>query len=155
MTDLNTALLTEQDMAKLVAELKVAKTNKDIPALLNLYHPDCVLEQPGLGSYSQGHAEIGPALIKFVTHFPDYQREEAGAAKSEDTYISWGMAKVTLTGEFSGHTANGQQTSVMTFILFRFKNNKIIYEGHHWDLSIICQDSGVPVEAVTGNARST
>jgi predicted ester cyclase len=135
-------------MLKKVSALMAAKKVHDIEALLGLYHPDCVLEQPSLGVRSQGHEAIRPGLVAFARFFPDYERDFEGMAFDGPTLVSWGTARATLTGEFNGHKANGQRASMMTFVIFRFEGEKIIYEGHHWDLATLCRQSGIPAEAV-------
>jgi SnoaL-like polyketide cyclase len=143
-----TARMTENSKAQIVAALGVAKRSKNLAALIELYHPDCILEQPGLGSRSVGHGEIATALVRFLRYFPDYVRTEEGAADAGDIYLSWGPANVTLTGTFDGYPASGASASLMTFIRFKFQDEKIIYEGHHWDTSIICESAKVPLQAI-------
>ncbi len=135
-------------MQAVTAKLKRAKMSKDLPALMSLYHPEYQIEMPSLGTSSKGHAQIAVALGKFAATFSDYDRELSGNALHGDTFISWGDARVTLRGNFASYEANGQSATVMTFVLFRFENEQIIYEGHYWDLGAICRAAGVPVEAV-------
>lgn len=142
--------MTREDMIEIMSQLMAAKRDHDIDRLLALYTPDCVLEQPSLGVRSEGHASIRPGLELFARHFPDYTRAFEGAAVDGDQLISWGMAQMTLSGEFKGHQPNGQRVSVMTFVLFGFDGTRIAYEGHHWDLASICRQSGLPVQALTG-----
>jgi ketosteroid isomerase-like protein len=143
--------MTEERMAQLATELRDAKAQRDIARILSLYHPDAVVEAPGLGSICKGHDEIGHGLSTFGTVFPDYSREIEGAAKCADSYITWGTARVTLTGEFGGHAANGRISQVMTFVILRFLADRIVYEGHHWDVSIICRTSGLPADLMLGS----
>ena len=140
--------VAQMRMLQRVDALMAAKKAHDVEALLALYHPDCVLEQPSLGVRSQGHGAIRPGLVAFAKFFPDYERDFEGMAFDGPTLVSWGTARLTLTGEFNGHVANGSRASVMTFVVFRFEDERIIYEGHHWDLASICHQCGVPVEAV-------
>jgi len=160
---LNASQATSQELTKdekiaRIAELKVAKRTHNIDALIALYHPDVVLEQRSLGIRSHGYAELRPGLVAFAKHFPDYEREFGGFAEYGDTLIAWGETKVTLTGEFEGVKANGKRSSVMTFVMFKFQGDQIIYEGHFWDLASIARQSDVPVEAIYsyvngGNAK--
>ena len=141
-------MMNLETMRAVTAKLKRAKMSKDLAALLSLYHPECQIEMPSLGSSSKGHAQIAVALGKFAATFTDYDRELNGSALQGDTFISWGDATVTLRGNFGSYQANGKGATVMTFVLFRFENEQIIYEGHYWDVSTICRAAGVPVEAV-------
>ena len=107
-----------------------------------------MLEQPSLGVRNQGRAALRPSLELFAKVFPDYEREFEGSAFDGNTLVSWGTARVTLTGEFNGYKPNGTRAAVMTFIVYKFADDKIVYEGHHWDLASLCHQSGIPVEAV-------
>lgn len=140
-------MMTLAEMMTIVGRLMAAKQRHDIDALLDLYTPDCVVEQPSLGVRSTGHAAIRPGLQQFARYFPDYRRSFDGAGVDGDTLCSWGEARFTLAGPIDGHMPNGAKASVMTFVLFRFSGMRISYEGHHWDLASVCRQSGVPLEA--------
>lgn len=142
--------MTRDRMLATVQRLAVAKRAHDIDALLALYSEDCVLEQPSLGVRRVGHAALGPVLRHFAQVFPDYERSFEGAAVDGDTLVSWGMARMTLTGTFRGEVPNGRRAAVMTFVLFRFDaHQKIVFEGHHWDLGSLCTQSGVSLQAMS------
>lgn len=136
-----------QEMMAIVQNLMRAKQAHDIQGLLDIYTHDCLLEQPSLNVRSQGHEAIRPGLALFARHFPDYSRTFEGCARDGDTLCSWGTARFTLAGPIGGQIPNGHQVSVMTFVLFRFANQKICYEGHFWDLASVCRQSGLSVEA--------
>jgi steroid delta-isomerase-like uncharacterized protein len=141
--------MTREEMIGVVERLMRAKQAHDIDALLDIYSAECVLEQPSLGVRSVGRAAIRPGLERFAQAFPDYGRAFEGAAVDGDTLVSWGMAHMTLTGQFSGASPNGRRASVMTFVLFRFdEEGRIRYEGHYWDLASLCRQSGIAVETM-------
>lgn len=140
--------MKEVEMLTLVHDLMAAKKDHNIEALLALYHRDCVLEQPSLNVKSQGHAAIKPGLELFALHFPDYHRSFDGHAVNGRELVSWGMASMTLTGEFGNSKPNGKKSQVMTFVLFEFCENKIIREGHYWDLASICRQSGISADVL-------
>lgn len=135
-------------MRQAVEELMAAKQAHDIEALLRLYHPEIELEQSSLGFSSKGHDAVRPGLEAWAVAFPDYEREFEGFHAEGDVLWSWGTARATLTGEFSGHRANGRRSSVMTFVEFTFRDGLIVRERHFWDLVKVCHTSGIPVEAV-------
>lgn len=141
-----------EDKIRLVQELKKAKSAHNIEALLTLYDPDLVLEQPSLGVRINGYDELKPQLVAFSKHFPDYERNVDGFAESADMLISWGQTKVTLTGDIAGMIPNGKKSSVMTFVIFKFKGDRIIYEGHYWDIASIARQSAVTVDAIRQSA---
>jgi len=133
---------------RVIEELKVAKRNADIPALLALYHPEVVLEQPSMGFRSEGLVELKPGLESFARHFPDYNRKLLGFAETGNTIVSWGPTTVTLTGPFGDAMPNGETSSLMTFVVFEFEGEQIIYEGHFWDLASLARQSGLSAETI-------
>lgn len=140
-------MMTRDEMVGVMTRLMAAKRAHDIDALLALYSPDCVLEQPSLGVRSVGHAALRPGLERFARSFPDYERSFDGAASDGNQLVSWGTARMTLTGIFGGAVPNGNRAAVMTFVVFRFGDDGLIaFEGHHWDLASLCRQSGIAVE---------
>jgi len=139
---------TSAQMLSRVTELMVAKQAHDVDTLLSLYHPEIVLEQASLGFTSQGYDALRTGLELWAQVFPDYERDFEGATIEGNLLVSWGTARVTLTGEFGGYKTNGNRAEVMTLVIFRFLEGLIVYEGHHWDIATVCHASGIPVEAV-------
>ena len=145
--------LSLEEKIERVTRLKEAKRTHNIAALLSLYHPDVVLEQPSLGVRTEGLAALRPGLVAFAKHFPDYNRAFEGFAESGNTLIAWGKATLTLTGVFNGRVPNGEQVQVMTFVLFEFEDGNIVYEGHFWDLAAIARQSSIAAETVYDYAK--
>lgn len=138
----------QQMMLATMAKLMVAKKAHDIETLVSLYHPNCILEQSTLGVRAEGLASLGKIFQLFATHFPDYERDFDGVAFAENGLVSWGNAHVTLTGTFGGMRGNGKRTTVMTFVIYKFLDEKIVYEGHYWDLASLCRQSGIDANLV-------
>lgn len=107
-------------MIAVMHELMTAKRTHDIDRLLELYSVDCVLEQPSLGVRSVGHDAIRPGLELFALVFPDDERDFDGAAVDGGRLVSWGTARMTVTGEIGGHTPNGRRAEVTTFVVDEF-----------------------------------
>jgi hypothetical protein len=139
--------MTIEQMRKVAMRLKRAKDEKNIQELLQIYHPQCQIDMPAVGFISTGHAALMAGYAQFASYFPDYDRELAGSALDGDTFISWGPAQVTLTGKFGKYQCSGERAAVMTFVLYKFAGEQIVYEGHYWDVATICRVAGVPVEA--------
>lgn len=108
------------EMIAVMHELMTAKRTHDIDRLLELYSVDCVLEQPSLGVRSVGHDAIRPGLELFALVFPDDERDFDGAAVDGGRLVSWGTARMTVTGEIGGHTPNGRRAEVTTFVVDEF-----------------------------------
>jgi uncharacterized protein (TIGR00369 family) len=79
---------TDERKLAILGDLMNAKLAHDIDRLIALYDAACVIEQPSLGIHRTGHAEIRPSLELFARHFPDYRREIAGVAFTDDTVVS-------------------------------------------------------------------
>lgn len=146
------AELTYEYALDVVHRLKVAKSNKDIPALLALYHEDVVVEQPSMGVRVEGLDALGSALKRFSVTFPDYDRVLEGTAMTGDTIVSWGQTSMTLSGPLAPSDANGEAASLKVFVTFKFQDGKIIHEGHYWDLASLARQSGVRAEDVFQNS---
>src|SRR5437879_487617 len=59
-------------MFELAQALAVAKSRQDLPAAMQLFDPDMLLETPAFGTRASGLAENEAALARFFRSFPDY-----------------------------------------------------------------------------------
>lgn len=134
-------------MAAIVDALAKAKSRQDIDAAMAVYHPQCVLEAPPFGSRREGSAQIHASLEGFFSLFLDYAVSLDGQAVSGDTLVSWGSIHLTLTGAPGGQVPNGKRATVPVFILFRFRDDRVIWESFNFDLASLCRQSGVSLDA--------
>ncbi|MBT2408682.1 MULTISPECIES: nuclear transport factor 2 family protein [unclassified Streptomyces] len=136
-------------MFELAQALAIAKSRQDVPAAMELFHQDVVLEVPAFGTTAQGRAANEKALIRFFASFPDYDVELQGHADDGDTLICWGAARMTLTGDRFAVVPNGNRAELPVFIQFTFKDGLIAGERFFFfDLSALCAQSGVSTDAV-------
>ncbi|WP_218574599.1 ester cyclase [Reyranella sp. CPCC 100927] len=135
------------EMIRIANALATAKSRQDIEAAMDVYHPDGVLEAPPLGSRRAGATQIRAALKGFFSLFPDYSVTLDDQAVSGDTLIAWGTIHLTLSGNPGGQTPNGARASVPVFILFRFRDGRVIWESFNFDLASLCRQCGVPLAA--------
>lgn len=135
-------------MLELAQALAVAKSRQDVPAAMELFHRDMVLEAPALATTARGAAENEKALLRFFASFPDYAVSLEGHAANRDTLVCWGTARMTLTGERFGVTANGRRAALPVDIRFTFRDDLIAGERFSFDLSELCSQSGVSTDAV-------
>lgn len=136
------------EMARLVEALAVAKSRQDVEAAMEIYHPNGVLEAPSLTSMHEGGAQIRAALEGFFKRFPDYAVDLDSSAVSDDTLITWGTIHMTLSGRPGGQSPNGKRASLPVFILFRFADNRVVWESFNFDLATLCRQSGVTPDAL-------
>ncbi len=135
-------------MFELAQALAVAKSLQDLPAAMQLFDPEILLESPAFGTYAKGLAENEAALARFFKSFPDYEVELQGHAANGETLVCWGMARMTMTGGRFGVVPNGRRAELPIFIQFAFKNDRIAGERFFFDLSALCAQSGVSTDAV-------
>ena len=135
-------------MFELAQTLAVAKSRQDLPAAMQLFDPEMLLESPAFGTRAKGLAENEAALARFFKSFPDYKVELQGRAGNGETLICWGTARMTMTGDRFGVVPNGRRAELPVFIQFAFKNGRIASERFFFDLSALCAQSGVSTDAV-------
>lgn len=139
--------MTEDRMFELAQALATAKSRRDVPAALKLFHPDMVLESP-FGSRPTGLAENERALTRFFGSFPDYEVTLDGHASDGATLVCWGRVRMTMTGERFGVRPSGQRAELPVFISFTFADDLIASERFFFDLSALCAQSGVSTDSV-------
>ncbi|MFI2370752.1 ester cyclase [Streptomyces sp. NPDC018833] len=135
-------------MFELAQALAVTKSRRDVPAAMELCHPDMVLEAPALGTTARGTAANEKALTRFFATFPDYDVTLQGHADNGVTLICWGAARMTMTGDRFGVVPTGRRAELPVFIQFAFEDGLIARERFFFDLSALCAQSGVSTDAV-------
>ncbi|MEU3624159.1 ester cyclase [Amycolatopsis coloradensis] len=133
---------------ELVQALAVAKSRQDVPAALDLLHPDMTLETPAFGTTAKGRAENEKALKRFFATFPDYDVTLDGHVSDGATLVCWGTARMTMTGDRFGVVPHGGRAELPVFIQFTFADGLIASERFFFDLSALCAQSGVSTDAV-------
>ncbi len=136
------------EMQAIATALAVAKSRQDIDEAMRIYHPGIVLETPPFQAVGRGTDEVRSQLDLFFQIFPDYEVVLENSAFAGEEMIGWGRIRVTLTGEFAGHKANGKRAEVPVFIVFRFRDGRCDYESFNFDLASLCRQCGVPAEAL-------
>jgi predicted ester cyclase len=140
--------MDDDRMFALAQALAVAKSRQDVPAALELLHPEMVLETPAFGSTARGRAENQRALERFFSSFPDYHVVLDGHASDGRTLVCWGSARMTMTGDRFGARPNGSRSELSVHIRFTFADGLIAGERFFFDLASLCAQSGVSTDAV-------
>ena len=135
-------------MFERVQALAAAKSRQDVPAALQVLHPDMLLENPAFGTRARGFAENEKVLGRFFAAFPDYNVVLEGHATNDETLVCWGYVQMTMTGDRFGVVPNGARAELPVFIQFAFKDDLIVHERFFFDLSELCAQSGVSTDAV-------
>ncbi|MFB9264140.1 ester cyclase [Bradyrhizobium erythrophlei] len=140
--------MTTDQMFALAQALAAAKSRRDIPSAMKLFHPDMLLETPAFGTQARGLAENEKILVRFFGSFPDYDVTLDGYAGNGEALLCWGTARMTMTGDRFGVTPNGRRAELPVMIRFTFKDHLIAGERFVFDLSELCAQSGVSTDAV-------
>lgn len=135
-------------MYELAQALATAKSRQDVPAAIELFHPDMVLEAPAFGTQARGLAENEKALKRFFESFPDYDVTLDGHATDGEMLVCWGTVRMTMSGDRFGVVPNGQRATLPVLIQFTFADDRIASERFFFDLSALCARSGVSTDTV-------
>jgi predicted ester cyclase len=135
-------------MYELARALADAKSKQDVPAAMELFHPDMVLEAPAFGTRARGLPENEKALKGFFHSFPDYDVTLDGHAADGEVLVCWGTVRMTMSGDRFGVVPNGHRATLPVFIQFTFADDRIASERFFFDLSALCVQSGVSTDAV-------
>lgn len=139
--------LTVARMKEIVNELAAVKSRQDIDAAMRIYHPEAELLSPPMGARYCGEQSLRRGLEAFFRFAPDYHVQVAAMAAEGDTLCAWG--EITFTPSHNRHGALGQGRTIRTpaFILFRFRDEKVVWESFHYDLADLARQAGVPAES--------
>lgn len=140
--------MKQETMFELAQALATAKSRQDVPAALELMHPDMVLETPTFGTLARGREANRATLTRFFASFPDYDVVLDGHASDGASLVCWGTARMTMTGDRFGVVPNGRKAELPVFIRFTFDGGLIASERFFFDLAALCRQSGVSADAV-------
>jgi predicted ester cyclase len=140
--------VNEEMMLRLATQLAEAKSRQNVDDALRVCHSDMLLETPAIGSVVRGTVEYRTALSRFFRAFPDYEVTLERHLTNGETLICWGKAQMTMTGDRFGVTPSGRRAELPVLIEFGFKDDLISSERFHYDLSVLCSQSGVSTDAV-------
>jgi len=133
---------TEAEMRSLVAGLAKAKSKQNIAEALEVYHPEAVMEAPGLGGLAKGHSEIDQQLRVFFRLLPDYRVELETHAFKGEIMLATGRVIACL----SVLEKDCPSVSIPVFFEFHFSQEKISKEVFHLDAGVLSRKSGVKIE---------
>jgi predicted ester cyclase len=142
------APISKEAAVGIVERLAEVKSRQLVDEALALYHPDGVLLSPPFGSRAEGAAEIRRSLEAFFALLPDYAVELDGYGMDGTRLAAWGTIHMTLTGTFTDDVPNGCRVTTPVFILFEFRDDRVVWESFHFDLADVARQSGVPVTAL-------
>jgi predicted ester cyclase len=150
-----------RDLARIDAATKAAivrcyghaKSRQDIIAALAICSDRFSIETVCFGVASRDKQDTASQLEIFFRAFPDYGFKveelicnEAGAACS-------GTVRMTFAGDFLGLAPTNRTAELPGFCLFTFDGAQLASERFFFDLASLCEQTGLPLEAVRNTLR--
>ena len=135
-------------MLRLFQTHRDAEARRDYDAVIATFTEDCYLETVALGSRSEGRAAARDAYVAYFTAFPDLAPDDQGFAFGDDSLVSWGTLQGTSGGDWLGVPPSGGSFNVQFTNVTRFKGDKMHGESIYFDLATLCEQAGLPLDAV-------
>jgi len=132
----------EVSMQAIVARLAQVKSEQNIPAALDIYHPNAELISPSFQSTAEGSKQIQQQLEIFFRLFPDY--EVSLDQQAINGHVMLASGQVRLTPQIPDKVCPQIQLGV--FIEFHFHQERISREIFHLDAGLICKKSAISIE---------
>ena len=143
-----------RQMADLFQEHRDAEARRDYDAVIETFADDCYLETVALGSRSEGRESARAAYVAYFTAFPDLCPNDEGAAFGDDVMITWGHLSGTSKGEWLGVPPGGGSFRVPFTNVAHFADGRMLGERIYFDLATLCEQAGVPLDAIRAAARA-
>jgi uncharacterized protein (TIGR00369 family) len=126
-----------------------AKSRRDVAGALAECHRDFALETIPFGTASRDREESAAHLRLFFSVFPDYRVETEGLAASGESVAWWGRIALTFAGELLGRPPTNRRAALPAFSVFDFRDGWIARERFFFDLAALCEQIGLPLEALS------
>jgi steroid delta-isomerase-like uncharacterized protein len=143
----------ESERHALVRAYAEAKSRQDAAGALALCADDFSIETIPFGTASHGRDDTAAQLALFFSVFPDYRAETEGMAESGESVSWWGRVTMTFAGGFLGIEPTGRKADLPAFSVFDLRKGRLVRERFHFDLAMLCEQIGVPVEKLSDALR--
>jgi steroid delta-isomerase-like uncharacterized protein len=130
-----------------------AEARRDYDAVIDTFTEDCYIETVALGIRRDGRQAARQAYVGYFTAFPDLAPEDQGFAFGDDHLVTWGVLCGTSGGPWFGVPPSGGAFAVQFTNVTRFKGNQMQGESIYFDLATLCEQAGLPLEAIRSAAR--
>jgi predicted ester cyclase len=147
-------LLRDAVQRSLVRAYAEAKSARDVEAALAACHPSFSIDTIPFGIASRDRAETAAHLRLFFGVFPDYRAETEGLASSGESVAWWGRVSMTFAGELLGRRPTGKHASLPACCVFDFRDGLLARERFFFDLAMLCDQIGVPVDELSRALRA-
>jgi len=147
--------MDHNQMLRLFEAHREAEAARDIDAILNTFVPDPFLETNALGLRSEGRDAVRAAYeMQFFSAFPDLAPVDEGMAVGDDTVVVWGTLHGTSRGDWLGVPPGGGTFAVPFANVVPFRDGLMAGEIIYFDLATLCEQAGIPLEAVRAAAAA-
>ena len=147
--------MERNQMLRLFEAHREAEAARDIDA-----HPQDLRAGPlprdnALGLRSEGRDAVRAAYeMQFFSAFPDLAPADEGMAFGDDTVVVWGTLHGTSRGDWLGVPPGGGTFAVPFANVVPFRDGLMAGEIIYFDLATLCEQAGIPLEAVRAAAAA-
>jgi hypothetical protein len=92
--------------------------------------------------------------MQFFSAFPNLAPADEGMAVGDDTVVVWGTLHGTSRGDWLGVPPGGGTFAVPFANVVPFRDGLMAGEIIYFDLATLCEQAGIPLEAVRTAAAS-
>jgi hypothetical protein len=146
--------MDQAEMMGLFRAHRDAEARRDYDAVMDTFTADCYLETAALGTRSEGQEAARAASVGYFTAFPDLAPEDEGFAAGDDVLVSWGTLRGTSKGPWLDVAPGGGSFAVPFTNVSAFKDGLMHGETIYFDLATLCEQGGVPLEAIRAAAAA-
>lgn len=144
--------MNESEMARLFQVHREAEARRDYDAVLETFTEDCYLETVPLGLRSGGRAAVRAAYVGYFSAFPDLAPDDEGTAFGDNVMVTWGHLAGTSGGEWLGVAPTGGSFRVPFTNITTFTDRRMAGESIYFDLATLCEQAGIPLDAIRAAA---
>ena len=146
--------MDRNDMERLFRTHREAEARRDYDAVIETFTEDCYLETIALGLRSEGRPAARAAYVDYFTTFPDLTPDDQGLAFGDDAVVAWGFLRGTSGGDWLGVPPSGKSFAVPFANVARFKGSLMAGESIYFDLAMLCEQAGLPLDDVRAAAKA-
>ena len=137
------------NMRRLFEAHREAEAARDIDSILQTFVDDCFLETQALGLRSQGRDAVRAAYEQqYFIAFPDLAPQDEGIAFGDEVIVVWGTLRGTSRGDWLGVPPGGGAFEVPFTNVVPFAQGLMAGETIYFDLATLCEQAGIPLDAV-------
>lgn len=146
--------MDREAMMTLFRSHREAEARRDFDAIVDTFTTDCYLETVALGLRSDGPEAVRSSYEAYFTAFPDLAPEDNGFAAGDDVLVSWGVLRGASRGDWLGVPPSGKPFAVRFTNVSTFEDERMRGETLYFDLATLCEQAGLPIDAVRAAARA-